>query len=107
MIPESNIGEGIEFWDMKQFEISGLQLNVGDYMIKLKFIVSSLWSFDGDIILGLPWIKALGTFILNSKKKFLIFSYKNKKITLQDFTINSSSVSMSFEDFKYISKVIS
>ena len=79
VIPKSNIGERLHFWDRKQFEISGLQLNVGDYMVTSKFIVSSLWSFDGDIILGLPWIKTLGTFILNAEKKFLTFSYKQKK----------------------------
>ena len=54
MIHESNIGEGIDFWDKKQIEISGLQLKVGYYMVTSKFIVISLWSFDGDIILGLP-----------------------------------------------------
>ena len=54
MIPESNIREELDFWDRKQIEISGLQLNVGDYMVTSKFIVSSLWSFDSDLILGLP-----------------------------------------------------
>ena len=54
VIPKSNIGEEIDFWDKKQIEICGLQLNVGDYMVTSKFIVSSLWIFDGDIILGLP-----------------------------------------------------
>ena len=54
VILESNIGEGIDFWDKKQFEIDGLKLNVGDYMVTSKFIVSSLWSFDDDIILVLP-----------------------------------------------------
>ena len=61
LILESNIGEELDFWDKKQFEIRGLQLNVGEYMVTSKFIVSSLWSFDGDIILGLPWIQTLGT----------------------------------------------
>ena len=28
VIPQSNIGEELDFWDMKQIEISGLQLNV-------------------------------------------------------------------------------
>ena len=68
VIPESNIREELYFLDKKRTEISGLQLSVGDYMVTSKFIVSSLWSFDGDIILGLPWIKTLGTFILNAKK---------------------------------------
>ena len=107
MIPESNIGEEIDFWDMKKIEISGLQLNVGDYMAISKFIVSSLWSFDGDIILGLPWIKTLGTFILNSEKKFLTFSYKKKRITFQDITMKSDLKAPTSEDFKDISKMIS
>ena len=68
MIPESNTREELDFLDKKRTEISGLQLSVGDYMVTSKFIVSSLWSFDGDIILGLPWIKTLGTLILNAKK---------------------------------------
>ena len=70
VIPESNIGEGLDFWDRKQIEISGLQLNVGDYMVTSKFIVSSLRSFDGDIILGLPWIKNIRDFHLNCRKEF-------------------------------------
>ena len=78
MLHKSNIGEGIYFWDKKQFEISGLQMNVGEYMVTSKFIVSSLWSFDGDIILGVPWMETLGTFILNTKKRFLTFSCKKK-----------------------------
>ena len=107
MIPESNIGEGIDFWDMKQFEISGLQLNVGDYMVTSKFIVSSLWSFDDDIILGLPWIKTLGTFILNAEKNFLTFSYKKKRITFQDITMKSYIEARTSQEFKDISKMIS
>ena len=89
MIPESNIREELDFLDKKRTEISVLQLSVGDYMVTSKFIVSSLWSFDRDIILGLPWIKTLGTFILNAKNKFLTFSYKQKRIIFQDFTMKS------------------
>ena len=89
VIHESNIGKELHFCDMKQIEISGLQLNVGDYMVTSKFNVSSLWSFDRDIILGLPWIKTLGTFILNAENKFLTFSYKQKRIIFQDFTMKS------------------
>ena len=70
VIPESNIREKLDFLHKKRTEISGLQLSVGDYMVTSKFIVSSLWSFDSDIILGLPWIKTLGTFILNVEKSF-------------------------------------
>ena len=97
VILESNIGEGIDFWLRKQFEISGLQLNVGDYMVTSKFIISSLWCFDGGIILGLPWIKKLGTFILNVEKNFMTFSSKNKRITFQDITMKSNIEAPTYE----------
>ena len=42
MIPESNIREELDLWDRKQIKVSGLLLNVGDYMVTSKFIVSSL-----------------------------------------------------------------
>ena len=64
----SNICEGIEFWEKIQFGITSLQLNVGYYMVTSKFIVCSLWRFDGDIILGLPWIKNIRDFHLNCRK---------------------------------------
>ena len=87
--------------------LSGLQLNVGEYMVTSKFIVSSLWSFDGDIILGLPWIKTLGTFILNAEKKFLTFSYNRKRITFQDITMKSEIEPPTSEEFQDISNMIS
>jgi hypothetical protein len=37
-------------------------------------------------------METLGTLILNTKKKFLIFSYKKKKITSQDFKMKSCSI---------------
>ena len=76
-------------------------------MVTSKFIVSSLWSFDGDIILGLPWIKTLGTFILNAEKKFLTFSYKRKRITFQDITMKSEIEPPTSEEFQDISEMIS
>ena len=76
-------------------------------MVTSKFIVSSLWSFDGDIILGLPWIKTLGNFILNAKNKFLTFSYKRKRITFQDITMKSEIEPPTSEEFQDISEMIS
>ena len=76
-------------------------------MATSKFIAISLWSFDGDIILGLHWIKTLGIFILNAEKKFLIFSYRKKKIALQDITMKTYLEAPTFEYFKDISKMIS
>jgi hypothetical protein len=57
-----------------------------------------------NIIIGLPWFKNLGTFILNMEKKFVTFPYKEKMITLQDTTSEPDSVTS--EDFNDISKVI-
>lgn len=66
-IPDSNIIERINLFDKKQYEINDLQLNIGDYTFISQFNVSSLCSNDSEIILGLPWIETLGTFILNTK----------------------------------------
>ena len=72
----------------------------------MHFIVRSLWSSDGDLALGLPWIKTLGTFILNVEKKFLAFPYRKKKITLSDINMKTKSEGASSEDFKEISKML-
>jgi hypothetical protein len=69
-----------------------------------QFFVGSLWSDEGDILLDSPWMETLGSLILNTKNKFLTFSYKKKKITLQDTTSKLDSITP--EDFKDISKVI-
>jgi hypothetical protein len=104
LIPKSNIIEEIDLWNEKKYSISKLQLNMGEYIFVSQFVVKSMWKDDGDIILGSSWMEALGTFILNMKNKFLTFSYKNKKITLQDVTLEPDSVTQ--EDLKDISKVI-
>jgi hypothetical protein len=83
-IPKSNIIEKIGLWNEKQYDISNLQLNVGDYSFVSPFIVGSLLSDDGDTLLGSLWMETLGSFILNTKKKFLTFSYIKKKIMLHD-----------------------
>jgi hypothetical protein len=79
VIPESNIIEKIGLWNEKQYDISNLQLNIGDYTFVSPFTVGSLWRDDGDILLGSPWIETLGSFILNTKKKVLTFSYKRRR----------------------------
>ena len=55
-IPEPNIGERLDFWNNKEYEISNLQVIIGNYTSVSQFVVKSLWSSDGDLILGLPWI---------------------------------------------------
>jgi hypothetical protein len=53
-ILESNIIEKIDFWDKKQYDINNLPLNIGDYTFVLQFTFKSLWSNDGEIIMGSP-----------------------------------------------------
>ena len=104
-IPESDIVEKLDPWKKKQYSISNLQLNVGDYADVSQFVVKSVWRGDGDVILGLAWIETLETFTLNAENKFLTFSYKKKKLKLHDATMKPKAPSL--EDFKHISKVIS
>ena len=106
-ILESNIGEILDFWNEKEYVISDLQWNIGAYTGVSQFIVKSLWSSDGDLLLGLPWLKTLGTFILNVEKKFMTFPYKKKKITLQDINMKSESEVASSEYIREISRVMS
>ena len=68
VIPKSNIGERIDFWNNKEYAINDLQWNIGDYTGVSQFIVKSLWSSNGDLVLGLSWLKTLETFILNAEK---------------------------------------
>ena len=70
VIAELNIIEKIYFFDKKQYEITNLQLNIGDYTFISKFLVQSLLLDDSDIVLGSPWMETLSSFILNTKKKF-------------------------------------
>jgi hypothetical protein len=69
VIPESNITEKIGLWNEKQYDISNLQLNIGDYTFVSPFTIGSLWSDDGDILLGSPWMETLGSFILNTERR--------------------------------------
>ena len=91
----------------KEYTISNLQWNIGDYTGVSQFIVKSLWSSDGDLVLGLPWLKSLGTFILNDEKKFMALPYKNKKITLSDINMKTELEVASSKEFKEISKMLS
>ena len=79
VIPRTNTSERLDFQNNKEYAISNLQWNIGDYTGVSQFIVKSMWSSNNDLVLGLPWLKNLGTFILNAKKKFLTFPYKKKK----------------------------
>ena len=67
VIPRTNISETLDFRNNKEYAISDLQWNIGDYTSISQFIVESLWSSNSDLVLGLPWLKTLGTFILNTE----------------------------------------
>jgi hypothetical protein len=82
VIPESNIIETIDSMGEKQYDIRNLQLSIGDYTFVSQFIIKYLFCDDSDIVLGSSWMEALGSFILNMKKKFLTFSYKKKKYNI-------------------------
>jgi hypothetical protein len=104
LILESNITKKINSWNKKEYDISNIQLNMGDYTLVLKFIVRSLLCDDSNIILGSPWLETLGSSILNTKKLFLTLSSKNMKIMLQDIKLDSNLVTS--EDLKDISNII-
>ena len=87
----------------EKYEIQNLQLSISDYKFIVQFNVVSMYWDSVDIILGSTWVDTLGTFILNTRRKFLTFSYKKKKITLQDATMKSISEAPSLEDLKDIS----
>jgi hypothetical protein len=52
VIPESNIIETIDSMYEKQYDISNLQLSIGDYTFVSQFTIKSLFCDDSDIILG-------------------------------------------------------
>jgi hypothetical protein len=54
LIHESNIMDKINSWNEKEYDISNLQLNIGDYTLISQFTVTSLLCDDSDIVLGSP-----------------------------------------------------
>ena len=50
-----------------------------------------------EVVLGYPWMESVGTININVQKKFLKLWYKNKKITLQDISINKQVEYMEVE----------
>jgi hypothetical protein len=99
LIPEPNIIGKEDY-----FQIKELQVTINEYEYISQFYVTTMYQEEVDIIIGLPWFKSLGTFILNMEKKFVTFPYKEKMITLQDTTSELDSVTL--EDFNNISEVI-
>ena len=82
-----------------------MQVTIDDYEYISQFNVTTMFQEEIDIILELHWLTKLGTFILNTEKKFVTFPYKKKMMTLQDITMRSKSITPSSKDFKNISKV--
>jgi hypothetical protein len=106
MVFESNIIENDMCLSNEKYDIKNLQLSMGDYKFIAQFNVVSIYVDSVDIILGSTWVDTLGTFMFNTRRKFLTFSYKKKKFTLQDTTMKSISEAPSSEDLKDISEVI-
>jgi hypothetical protein len=106
LIQEPNIIEKEDIFRKTQYEIKDLLVTIDDYEDISQFKVATMYKKEFDIILGLPWFGKLGTFILNTEKRFLTFSYKKKMMTFQDITMRSKSIIPSSKDFKDISKVI-
>ena len=95
VIPESNINETNSFnANDKQYNIENLHLSIGEYSLVSKFTVKTLFCNNTEIIMGSLWMESLGSFVLNTKKNFLTFSYKRKKITLQDVNLKPNSVTL-------------
>jgi hypothetical protein len=102
MVLEPNIIENDICLSDEKYDIKNLQLSMGDYKFIAQFNVVSIYQDNVDIILGSTWVDTLGTFVFNTNKKFLTFSYKKKKITLHDVTMKSISEAPSSEDLKDI-----
>ena len=100
-----NIGERESLFGRKEYEINDLQLTIDHYEYISEFCVITLLNKEVDIILGRPWFKELGTFILNTKNKFLMFLYK-KMVTFQDMTTKSKLIMPSAKDPKDILKLM-
>jgi hypothetical protein len=80
-------------------------LALEDYKLVSNFEVTTIYEKEVDIILGSTWLETLGRLILNLEKKFLMFSYKKKKIKLHNVSVKSNSISMS-KDLDQISKIL-
>jgi hypothetical protein len=79
LILESNIIEKLDLWNEKQYSISNLQLNIGDCICVSQFTVKSLWNVDDDTNFGCTLDGSTRDIHLNTKTKFMTFSYKKKR----------------------------
>jgi hypothetical protein len=63
----------------EKYEIKNLQLPLGDYKFIGKFNVVSMYQDNVDIIRGPTWVDTLGTYIFNTRRKFLTFLIRIRK----------------------------
>jgi hypothetical protein len=99
-ISEYNISEKTNIFCKRQYEIKDLQVTIDEYEYISQFNVTTMLQEKIDIILRLHWLTKLGTYILNTEKKFVTFPYKKKMMTLHDITMRSKSITPSSKDFK-------
>jgi hypothetical protein len=104
IIPKTSVIETKDLFGNK-YDIKDLSLTLEDYKLVSNFEVTTIYEKEVDIILGSTWLETLGSLILNFEKKFLMFSYKKKKITLHDVSVKSDSISTS-KDLDQISKML-
>ena len=110
MLLESDIIDNNMILSNEKYEIKNLQLYVDDYKVLTQFSIVSVVSLEQDrvdIILGSTLLDTLGTFMFNTRKNFLTFPYRKKKVTFHDVTLRSRLGGLSSEDFKDISNVLS
>jgi hypothetical protein len=79
-------------------------VTIDEYQYISQFYVTTIYQEEVDIIIGLPWFKSLGTFILNMEKSFVTFPYKEKMITLQYTTSELEFIKL--EEFNDILEII-
>jgi len=90
LIRKSSIFVKEDIIGKEEFEIQNIHLTMNYYKFVSRFNVANFISFNVvDTILGSNWMKTLGMFILNGKNKILTFPYEVKKISLQDFIVDS------------------
>jgi hypothetical protein len=106
MILEPNIIKNYTCLSDDKYEIKNLQLSIDEYKCIGQFNVVSMYQDNVVIILGSTWVDILGTFVFKTRRKFLTFSYKKKKIMLQDVTMKSISEAPSSKELKEISEMI-
>jgi hypothetical protein len=69
LIPEPNIIEKEDIFCRKRYEIKELQVTIDDYEYISQFNVTTMYTEEIDIILGLPWFQKLRYLHLKYREK--------------------------------------